>query len=198
MDEILSHLLGRAKNIVKVGLKSNSDNIAHPEIIYDILRRYFGDTPMSSLPLADFYATQPDPDESPVDYWIRLNIAAEHADRHLRKSGGKMENMSVEVAMMFIWNCPNSDLSSVFKCKPISKWSALEVQEAIDEHQREHQTRRRPSRKERFVVTTAATAAGSLAAGEPSAMRASVQEPTAQTKKKTQENYHRGELWGEP
>ncbi len=46
-----------------------------------------------------------------------------------------MENMSVEVAMMFIRNCPNSDLSSVFKCKPISKWSAMEVQEAIDEHQ---------------------------------------------------------------
>lgn len=117
MDEILSHLLGRAKNIVKVGLKSNSDKIAHPEIIYDILRRYFGDTSLSSLPLADFYATQLDPDESPVDYWVRLNIAAEHADRHLRKSGGKMENMSVEVAMKFIWNCPNSDLS----CSSVSR-----------------------------------------------------------------------------
>ena len=182
VDEILSHLLGRAKNIVKVGLKSNSDKAAHPEVIYDILRRYFSDCPMSSLPLADFYATHPDVNESPVDYWVRLNTAAEHADRHLRNSGGKMENMSVEVAMMFIRNCPNSDLSSVFRCKPISKWSAMEVQEAIDEHQREHQTRKGPSRAERLVVATA-TATSSPVAEELTAMRASVQEPTAQAKK---------------
>lgn len=118
VDEIISHLSGRAKSIVKVGLKSNPDKAAHPEVIYDILRRYFSDCPMSSLPLADFYATHPEVDESPVDYWVRLNTAAEHADRHLQKNGGKMENMSVEVAMMFIRNCPNSDLSSVFRCKP--------------------------------------------------------------------------------
>ena len=183
VDEILGHLLGRAKNIVKVGLKSNSDKAAHPEVIYDILRRYFSDCPMSSLPLADFYATHPDVDESPVDYWVRLNTAAEHADRHLRRSGGKMENMSVEVAMMFVRYCPNSDLSSVFRCKPISKWSAMEVQEAIDEHQREHQTRKRPLKAERFVVATAATAICSPVTEELTAMRASVQEPTAQAKK---------------
>lgn len=41
VDEILSHLLGRAKNIVKVGLKSNSDKAVYPEVIYDILRRNF-------------------------------------------------------------------------------------------------------------------------------------------------------------
>lgn len=185
VDEILGHLLGRAKNIVKVGLKSNAGKAANPEIIYDVLRRYFSDCPMSSLPLADFYATQPDVNESPVDYWVRLNIAAEHADRHLRRSGGKMENMSTEVAMMFIRNCPSPDLSSVFRCKPISKWSAMEVQEAIDEHQREHQARKRPSRAERFVVATAATATCSPAAEELTTMRASVQEPTAQTKKCT-------------
>lgn len=182
-DEILSHLLGRAKNIVKVGLKSNSDKAAHPEVIYDILRRYFSDCPMSSLPLADFYATHPNVDESPVDYWVRLNTAAEHADRHLRKIGGKMENMSMEVAMMFIRNCPNSNLSSVFRYKPISKWTAMEVQEAIDEHQREHRTRKRPSTVERFVVATAATATCSPVTEELTAMRASVQEPTAQAKK---------------
>lgn len=183
VDEILSHLLGRAKSIVKVGLKSNSDKTAHPELIYDILRRYFSDSPMSSLPLADFYATQPDVGESPVDYWVRLNTAAEHADRHLRKSGGKMENMSVEVAMMFIRNCPNSDLSSVFRCKPISKWSAMEVQEAIDEHQREHQTKKRHSRAEKFVMATAAAATCSPVTGESAATRAIAQEPTIQTKK---------------
>lgn len=183
VDEILSHLLERAKNIVKVGLKSNPDKAAHPEVIYDILRRYVSDCPTSSSPLADFYATQPDVDETPVDYWVRLNTAAEYVDRHLRKSGGKMENMSAEVTMMFIRNCPNSDLSSVFTCKPISRWSAMEVQEAIDEHQREHQTRRRSTRVERCNVATAATATCSPVAEELTAMRASVQEPPAQEKK---------------
>lgn len=93
-----------------------------------------------------------------------------------------MENMSVEIAMMFIRNCPDSGLSSVFRCKPISKWSAMEVQEAIDEHQREHQTRKRPSRVERVVVAAAATATSSPVAEELAAMRASVQEPTTQAK----------------
>ncbi|KAJ8347406.1 hypothetical protein AAFF_G00207810 [Aldrovandia affinis] len=137
---------------------------------------------MSSLPLADFYATQPEAGESPVDYWVRLNTAAEHADRHLRKSGGKMENMSAEVAMMFIRNCSNPDLSSVFKCKPISKWSAMEVQEAIDEHQREHQTRKRSSKVERFNVATAAAATCSPVVEEFTTMRAGVQEPPIQGK----------------
>ncbi|GAA6084675.1 uncharacterized protein LOC108250416 [Tachysurus ichikawai] len=48
-----------------------------------------------------------------------------------------MENMSSEIVMMFIRNCPDPDLASVFRCKPISKWSAEEVQEAIDEHERD-------------------------------------------------------------
>ncbi|CAL9702033.1 unnamed protein product [Knipowitschia caucasica] len=53
-----------------------------------------------------------------------------------------MDNMDSEIAMMFIRNCPDTNLACVFKCKPISKWSLTEVQEAIDEHQREHQTKR--------------------------------------------------------
>lgn len=181
VDEVLSHLLGRAKNIVKVGLKSNSDSATHPEVIYDILRRYFSDSPMSSLPLADFYATQPNADESPVDYWVRLNTAAEHADKHLQKSGGKMENMPAEIAMMFIRNCSDPDLSSVFRCKPISKWSAMEVQEAIDEHQREHRTWKKPTKAERANMVTVAAAACSPVAEELTTMRAGVQEPPKQT-----------------
>ncbi|MGH0137344.1 UNVERIFIED_CONTAM: hypothetical protein FKN15_063659 [Acipenser sinensis] len=55
---------------------------------------------MSCLPLADFYATQPKSRESPVDYWVRLNTAAEVADEYLQKQGRKMENMSGEIAMM--------------------------------------------------------------------------------------------------
>lgn len=182
VDEVLSHLSGQAKNIVKVGLKSRADQVTHPEVIYDILRRYFSDCPMSSLPMADFYATRPDAEESPVDFWVRLNTAAEHADRHLQKSGSKMENMSAEIAMMFIRNCSSSDLSSVFKCKPISKWSAKEVQEAIDEHQREHPVRKRPTKPERPNIVTAAVAACSPVVEELTTNRAGVQEPPTPTK----------------
>lgn len=147
VDTVLSHLLGRAKNIVKVALKSSSlsDTPVSPESIYALLRHYFSESPGSCLPLADFYAARPNNKETPVDYWVRLNTLAEHATKHLQSNGSKMENMSSEVAMVFIRNCPDSDLASVFKCKPTSKWSVLEVQEAIDEHQRESQSRKAPN-----------------------------------------------------
>jgi len=59
-DTVVSHLLGRAKNIIKVGLKSTaSSSPASVEKIYDMLRHYFSDHPVSLLPLTDFYATQP-------------------------------------------------------------------------------------------------------------------------------------------
>lgn len=124
---------------VKVGLKSSSspDKVVTAEVIYEILLRYFSDSPESCLPLADFYSTLPFFRESPVDYWVRLNNAAEIADKHLLKQGSQMNNISQEVAMMFIRNCPDTGLSNVFKYKPATKWSFAEVQEAIDEHQRE-------------------------------------------------------------
>ncbi|KAL1248011.1 hypothetical protein QQF64_023387 [Cirrhinus molitorella] len=110
-----------------------------------MLRHYFSDHSVSLLPLADFYATQPKAKESPVDYWMRLNSAAERANCHLGRNGSNLENMSAEVAIMFIRNCPDPELSSVFKCKPMSRWSIEEIQEAIDEHQRESQCCRIPS-----------------------------------------------------
>lgn len=160
VEEVLNHLLGRAKSIVKVGLKSSlsSSTPVTPETIYSILRRYFSETPGSCLPLADFYATQPAAKETPVDYWVRLNTAAEVADRHLKRQGGKMDNMDSEIAMMFIRNCPDSDLACVFKCKPISKWSLTEVQEAIDEHQREHQVKKPPVNMPKASAIRVATA----------------------------------------
>ncbi|XP_026049107.1 uncharacterized protein LOC113036809 [Astatotilapia calliptera] len=162
VDEVLNHLLGRAKNIVKVGLKSNSCSgvVTNPETIYAILRRYFSDSPGSCQPLADFYATQAVAKETPVDYWVRLNIAAEAADKHLQRQGGKMENMEAEIAMMFIRNCPDPSLACVFKCKPISKWTVMEVQEAIDEHQRECHAKKKSlgsARPHPLLVATATT-----------------------------------------
>ncbi|XP_051568134.1 uncharacterized protein LOC127449060 [Myxocyprinus asiaticus] len=137
VEEVLNHLCSRAKSIVRVKLKSSPATVLCPEVVYEVLRRYVSESPGSCQPLADFYAMQPKPNEHPVDYWIRLKEAAELADAHLQRCGGKMENMSSEIAMMFIRNCPNPDLSTVFRCKPVSKWSAEEVQEAIDEHERD-------------------------------------------------------------
>lgn len=185
-DTVMSHLLGRAKNIIKVGLKSTAPSTpASVEKIYDMLRHYFSDHPVSLLPLADFYATQPKAKESPVDYWVRLNSAAERANSHLERSGGNMENMSAEIAMMFIRNCPDPELSSVFKCKPMSKWSVEEIQEAIDEHQRESQSRRIPSTvKPRTFQVSTATAVPSVEVmeGEITAVNAAAFSPSSNPK----------------
>ena len=86
--------MGKAKTIVKVGSGSIPDNAVQTETIYEILRRYFSESPASCFPLADFYATQPSVGENPVDYWVRLNTAADQADRHLKMQGRKFENMS--------------------------------------------------------------------------------------------------------
>ncbi|XP_041836974.1 uncharacterized protein LOC121637109 [Melanotaenia boesemani] len=164
-DEVLGHLLGRAKSIVKIGLKSCPS--VNPEVIYGILRRYFSETPGSCLPLADFYATQPITNESPVDYWVRLNAAADVADRHLENRGNRMSQMDAEVAMMFIRNCPDPNLACVFKCKPISKWTLAEVQEAIDEHQREHRVKKPAANTAKPRVLQMATAVPVITSPEP-------------------------------
>lgn len=53
---------------------------------------------------------------------------------------GPRDNSLCSVAMMFIRNCPNPGLSSVFRCNPTSKWSAEEVQEAINEYERDYKS----------------------------------------------------------
>lgn len=168
-EEILSHLLGKAKSIVKVGLRSSSTSGAavNPETIYSILRRYFSESPGSCLPLADFYATQPTTKETPVDYWVRLNTAAETANRHLQLQGSRMDNIDAEIAMMFIRNCPDPGLACVFKCKPISKWSLTEVQEAIDEHQREYQVKKSNANTTKAHILKVATAVTATSSPEP-------------------------------
>ncbi|KAL1255089.1 hypothetical protein QQF64_013150 [Cirrhinus molitorella] len=187
-SEVLNHLLGRAKNIVKVGLKSNPspDKVVSPEVIYKILLRYFSESPESCLPLADFYSTLPHARESPVDYWVRLNNAAEIADKHLQKQGSHMKNISQEVAMMFIRNCPDDGLSNVFRYKPVTKWTSAEVQEAIDEHQREFRTKKLHSRSlpdRSFQVTTIAVSPAETTAVENTAVNTAAYIPSTQTSK---------------
>ncbi|KAB5550484.1 hypothetical protein PHYPO_G00054290 [Pangasianodon hypophthalmus] len=96
VEEILNHLCGRSKSIVKVKLKSSPVAVLCPEVVYEVLQRYFSESPGSCQPLANFYATQPKKSECPVDYWVR--------------------------------------------CKPISRWSAEEVQETIDEYERDYKS----------------------------------------------------------
>ncbi|KAG1937112.1 interleukin-1 receptor accessory protein-like 1-A [Pimephales promelas] len=97
VDEILSHLLGRAKSIVKVRLKSSPDEAVSPVIIYEVLRRYFSESPGSCLPLADFYATRPMVNECPVDYWNVTKL--EKADSLLYTSVMLNDKVPVQALM---------------------------------------------------------------------------------------------------
>lgn len=140
-DEIISRLMGKAGDIVRISLRSDSslDVKNDPDIIYSILLKYFSVAP-SCLPLADFYSTLPKPSETAVDYWIRINKAADLADEGLRRQGRAMDNISEEVAHMFVKYCPDPVLSGLFKHKPISEWTAKEVQGRLDEYQREQRS----------------------------------------------------------
>ena len=91
VEEIMSHLMGKARDVVMIALRS--DVKQEPELIYNVLLHYFSDTP-SCLPLADFYATLPRHRENPVDYWIRLNKAADLALEGLCRQGKQAENMN--------------------------------------------------------------------------------------------------------
>lgn len=148
MDEVLSHRQGRAKRIVKVGLKMNSSpgTTVNPETVYSLLRRYFSENPGSCLPLTDFYATLLSANKTPIDSRVRLNAAADVAHSHMQRQGSKMENRNAEIAMMFIRNCHDPDLTSVYKCKPIGKRSVMEVQYStyILSTQKEYQSRKKP------------------------------------------------------
>lgn len=140
-DEIMSRLMGKARDIVKIGLRSDTslDAVRNPDIIYSILQRYFSDA-ASCLPLADFYSTYPEPRENPVDYWIRLNKSADLAEEGLRRQGRFMDNISMEVTRMFVKHCPDPELLCLFKCKPIDEWNARDIQRRLDDYQREKRT----------------------------------------------------------
>ncbi|KAL4004566.1 protocadherin gamma subfamily A [Sarotherodon galilaeus] len=122
-DEIFSHLMGKARDVVRVALRSDPglDVKQKPDLIFGVLRHYFSDS-SSCLPLADFYATLPTRGENPRGY----------ADR-----GRQRPPLNHEVACMFVKHCPDPELSYVFKCKPVHEWTARDVQRRIDDYQRE-------------------------------------------------------------
>lgn len=141
-EEIMSRLAGKAKDIVKVSLRSDAMlNVKqNPEIIYGILMQYFSEA-TSCLPLADFYATLPRAKENLVDYWIRLNKAADLANEGLQRQGKRLDDIGEEVTRMFIKFCPDPSLANIFRSKPIQEWSAKEIQSRIDDYQREFRSR---------------------------------------------------------
>lgn len=97
------------------------------------------------VPLADFYATLLKHIENPVNYWITLNKAADLALEGLHRPGKQTENMSDEVALMFVKHCPDPELACTLKCKPIHEWSSYDVQLRFDDYQSELRARGRSS-----------------------------------------------------
>ena len=141
VGEILNRLMGRARDITKVWIRNNS-GVVDVNAVFTILRQHFSESVSSGLPLADFYAVKPHASENPLDYWVRLNKAAEVVEQSLRSEGRAMFNRSMELAVMFIQNCPDKDLALVFKSKAMRTWTASEVQEHLDEFLRERKTKK--------------------------------------------------------
>ncbi|XP_041426219.1 uncharacterized protein LOC121395998 [Xenopus laevis] len=141
--EIMDRLMGRAKELVKIGVRNNPsiDIKRDPRAIYSILKQHFGEAISSATPLADFYSTLPKLGESSLDYWIHLNQVIDLANECLKRQGKCVEDPGHEVAMMFIRHCPEPDLQCVFRCKPAEKWTVGEVQEMMDSYHRDKRLR---------------------------------------------------------
>lgn len=147
-QEILYKLTGKARDIVKVTLRSNPALKAqdNPKVIIDILKQHFGETTSSSMPLADFYGTVPQIGENPVEYWLRLNKAIDAAEEALSRQGRHIDDPSREVTMMFVKYCPDPSLAAVLRFKAPDKWTAKEIQEHVDRYQIEMKAKpNRPS-----------------------------------------------------
>lgn len=139
-EEVMNKLVGRAREVVKVGIRSKPSLSlsSGPDPIFDILKQHFSDTVSSSMPLADFYATLPSSGERPFDYWLRLNRAMEVTEDCLRRQNKTFDNLSRDLTAMFIRQCPDTELSLIFKCKPLQQWTVAEIHEKLVEHSRDH------------------------------------------------------------
>lgn len=107
-EEILVHLRGRAKDVVKFGMRNSGIDVTlNPDAVYAVLRKHFAAAPCSPLPLADIYTMLPQCNEDAYDYWLRLNQAADVAADRLKEQGKELHCPSLEVTCMFIKNCPS-------------------------------------------------------------------------------------------
>lgn len=142
-QEILSRLMGKAKDVVRVTLRNNVslDHIQSPGLIFDILKQHYSELTYSSMTMADFYNTRPQQHEGVMEYWIRLNNAIDIADECLRRQGRSVEDPGREVTMMFIKYCPDPILLNRLSFKAAKEWTTSEVQECIDSFLRELRTR---------------------------------------------------------
>lgn len=139
IDEIINKLMGRARDVIQIWLRNSVSVVRTGDVdmVFRILKQHFGGVISTGLPLADFYATKPYQNEGPFDYWIRLNKAADLAEQHLKSEGRTLQNRDMEIAVMFIRNCPDKDLSMMFLSKPQREWTAAEVQDRLDEFVRD-------------------------------------------------------------
>ncbi|KAK2830895.1 hypothetical protein Q5P01_018826 [Channa striata] len=137
IEEVINRLMGKARDIIKVWLRSNPD-VNDVNIVFAVLRRHFGEVVQSDLPLADFYAVRPLVGEVPLDYWIRLNKAAELAEQSLVSRGEPVADLGRQAVIMFVRNCPDKELALIFKTRSPREWSAREVQEHLDDLERLH------------------------------------------------------------
>lgn len=137
-DMIMSRLTGKARDVVKVSLRSRPElsTTDLPTAVFDILKGNFSELSYSNLPMKDFYSTIPHADESAMDYWIRLNKSIDAADDCLQRRGRSVEDPSAEVVMMFINHCPDPSLAMSFQLKAPERWTTAEVQERLDSHMR--------------------------------------------------------------
>lgn len=135
-DFLISRLSGRARDVFKVSLHSNSDLTLEglPTSVFDVLERHFSDIAHPTMPMKDFYNTVPRAGESALDYWIRPNKSIDAVDDCLRRWGKHVDDLCGEAMLMFISHCPDPDLAVSFRFKPAEKWSAVEVQEHLDNH----------------------------------------------------------------
>lgn len=129
----MSRLMGKARNFVKVTLRSipSLRSAEDSNFVFDLLKQHFSEVAYSMIPLADFYNTLPLGRKSPMGYWIHLNKVVGVADECLKRQGQNVDDPSHEVTMMFVKHRPNLALSSILKFKTAEKWTANEIQDTL-------------------------------------------------------------------
>lgn len=92
-EEILIHLRGKAKDVVKTGEKSSGVDVRSSQVsLHSLLRKHFSCKQFSPLPLEDFYTTLPKSQEDPYDSWLCLNCTADVTAECLKEQGKQQDS----------------------------------------------------------------------------------------------------------